>query len=249
MDIEIEENIFYDEVMNKLQSLENSLYLAKDGTEDKEIINEIFRSLHTVKGVCDLLGFYDIVKLTHKSEDLLDEIRNNKIEFSPSIYFVLMELKGFVSTLVTDALRGREMDHTKRSMFDSFMEDLSTHLSKSILIWENDPACVKFFNEVAKESQFNIIAKESHEEIFQLLNNNNVQIIVYNILFDNEESMELIKQIKLNSKFKKVSVILSVSEVHENLKIIGKEVGATAWIKKPIDKDHFNTLIEKVLNK
>ncbi len=247
MDFDIEENIFYDEVMNKLLSIEDALYLAKDGTEDKEIINEIFRSFHTVKGVSDLLGFIDVVKLTHKAEDLLDEIRNNNIRFGPRIYFTLMELKGFISTLVTDSLRGREMSIEKRELFDSFIEEIDSHLSHTILLLENDPEKISFLNELPEKSKFTLISKTDHEKIFNLLGINNVKLIFCDIEEDEESTIELINTIKQNSRYKKVPIVLSVSKVDENLKTTGKRTGATAWIKKPYDKEKFRSLVKQLL--
>ena len=72
----MDENIFYDEFMNKLQCMENALLDVPSGTYD---IDEIFRSVHTIKGTADLLGMTDVVNITHKAENLLEDIRSGKL--------------------------------------------------------------------------------------------------------------------------------------------------------------------------
>lgn len=247
MDIDIEDNIFYDEVMNKLNTLENSLYLAKDGTKDIEIINEIFRSIHTVKGVCDLLGFMDIVKLTHKTEDLLDEIRSKKIDFTPAIYYIMIELKGFISALVTDELRGRPMSPEKRSLFDSFLSDITAHLPSSVLVMESDKENIQTLENISKNKSYKIISDASYKEsqILNLIEQNNVKIVICDISFENEKKEELLK--KIYQYDQNIFIVLSVETLTDNLKVVAKSVHAKAWIKKPFNALEFETLIDKIL--
>ena len=43
------------------------------------IVNEIFRSAHTLKGMSATMGYEDLAKLTHKMENVLDAIRNQRL--------------------------------------------------------------------------------------------------------------------------------------------------------------------------
>jgi chemotaxis protein histidine kinase CheA len=246
MDFDIEENVFYDEVMNKLHTIEEALYLAKDGTRDKEVINEIFRAFHTVKGVSDLLGFVDIVKLTHKAEDLLDEIRNDTIKFSPEVYSILMNLKEFVSKLVTDALRGRDMNSEKKEIFDSFIKDISSHLSKSVLILEKQLQNSKVLEKLAKEHKFDLITQSDINTDAQL-HPNNIKLVFWDIEDLKDADIQRLDNLRENSRYTKVYIILCVEKVDENLKSLGKRTGAAAWIKKPYEKEKLHTLVEKLI--
>ena len=49
-----------------------------------ELVNKIFREVHSLKGLAGMLGFGDISELSHSLEDMLDKLRMGKIEFSKS---------------------------------------------------------------------------------------------------------------------------------------------------------------------
>lgn len=249
MDFGIEDNIFYDEVMNKLRQLEESLYSAKDGTQDKEVINDIFRSIHTVKGVCDLLGFFNIVKLAHKAEDLLDDIRSGKINFTPDIYYVLIELKGFISSLVTDELRGRMMSLEKRAIFDSFLKDIKALCHDHILILKKENKDMELFKELENNSKYETISRDpSNKNILEVLESKNIKLIIWDIDKYEPSTIELLKDLKQNKHYQNIDIILCPANADEQLKNTGIEIKAKAWIKKPFEKKQLDELITKILN-
>ena len=65
------------------------LQLEKDG-ENIAIINELFRSAHSLKGASGTMGFTPIVELTHNAEDLLDKLRLGHIRVTNEIIDVLL---------------------------------------------------------------------------------------------------------------------------------------------------------------
>lgn len=68
--------LFSDETSEILNNLnENLMQLEKD-TTNIELINEIFRHAHTLKGMSSAVGFSVMAKLTHEMEDLMDKIRS-----------------------------------------------------------------------------------------------------------------------------------------------------------------------------
>ncbi|PLX03873.1 MAG: hypothetical protein C0595_05535 [Marinilabiliales bacterium] len=77
--------LFYDEGKELLGKLEEQLLLLEDDMENMEIINSIFRILHTLKGSGAMFGFGNLSSFTHRIESLYDEIRNKKINISSDI--------------------------------------------------------------------------------------------------------------------------------------------------------------------
>ena len=47
-----------------------------------EVINKIFREVHSLKGLAGMLGFGEISELAHSLEDMLDRLRMGKIEIT-----------------------------------------------------------------------------------------------------------------------------------------------------------------------
>ena len=52
---------------------------------DKDMLNDIFRSMHTIKGAAGFLGFKNIVEVAHKSESILKRLRDNEISISTKL--------------------------------------------------------------------------------------------------------------------------------------------------------------------
>ncbi|MEI6136166.1 MAG: chemotaxis protein CheA [Chloroflexota bacterium] len=73
---------------------EDIVRLEQQGGGD-DLLQEIFRSAHTLKGSSAMLGFEEMARLTHAMEDLLDRLRRKALAVSPAIIdALLMSLDG-----------------------------------------------------------------------------------------------------------------------------------------------------------
>jgi two-component system, chemotaxis family, sensor kinase CheA len=81
--------VFIEESKEHLQACNELLLELEKNPEDLKIVNEIFRSAHTLKGMSATMGYEDLAKLTHQMENVLDAIRNQKITFNPEILDVV----------------------------------------------------------------------------------------------------------------------------------------------------------------
>ena len=66
---------FLDETDDNLQRLDDLLLALEKNMVDMDVINEIFRSAHTLKGMAGTMGFTQMMGLTHAMEDRLDAAR------------------------------------------------------------------------------------------------------------------------------------------------------------------------------
>ncbi len=81
--------VFIEESKEHLQSCNEHLLELEKNPDNLTIVNEIFRSAHTLKGMSATMGYEDLANLTHKMENVLDAIRNHKITFNPEILDVV----------------------------------------------------------------------------------------------------------------------------------------------------------------
>lgn len=58
---------------------------------DKEILNDIFRSIHTLKGAAGFLGFQTIVDVAHRAESILKKMRDGEITVKTSYIDIILE--------------------------------------------------------------------------------------------------------------------------------------------------------------
>ncbi len=83
--------VFIEESKENLQTCNEQLLELEKNPEDLAIVNEIFRSAHTLKGMSATMGYEDLANLTHKMENVLDAIRNEKIKVTPEILDVVFK--------------------------------------------------------------------------------------------------------------------------------------------------------------
>lgn len=93
---------FLDEAQEIFITLENDLISLEINTGDKELVNKIFRELHTLKGSGAMFGFTQLSTFAHELETLFDQIRNNKITISKEIVSVSLESLDLLKTYCTD---------------------------------------------------------------------------------------------------------------------------------------------------
>ena len=67
--------VFFAEVEERLTSLDESLLRLENEAEDGELVQSIFRDLHTIKGNADLAGLSPLKNLAHAAEDLMSIFR------------------------------------------------------------------------------------------------------------------------------------------------------------------------------
>ncbi|MBD3843856.1 MAG: Hpt domain-containing protein, partial [Campylobacterales bacterium] len=106
-----EDLVYYDEdAQEQLGYMEEALLDAQDGTNDPEMVGKIFRAMHTIKGNSGMFGFDDIVSITHKAENLLEEVRNSKVEFTKELAQLFIVVKDIVQALVQKHIHDQEVD-------------------------------------------------------------------------------------------------------------------------------------------
>src|ERR1051326_4722925 len=65
-----------------------------------EVVNKIFREIHSLKGLAGMLGFVDISELAHNLEDMLDRLRMGKIEITKDLIDLLYDSVDSLNRLV-----------------------------------------------------------------------------------------------------------------------------------------------------
>jgi len=105
---------FLAETTELLEKMDDDLVALEKAPDDMELLNGIFRSIHTVKGASSFLGFELLVQITHKTEDVLNRLRKDELKVTPEIMDVILEACDTVKLLVNDIRNGeiveRELD-------------------------------------------------------------------------------------------------------------------------------------------
>ncbi|MCR2805032.1 chemotaxis protein CheA [Paenibacillus soyae] len=106
MDMNAYLSMFIDESNDHLQSLNENLLQLESNPEDLSIVQSIFRSAHTLKGMSATMGFEDLAALTHEMENVLDLVRNSKLKMDSFIFDTLFKGLDALEAMVQDIIGG-----------------------------------------------------------------------------------------------------------------------------------------------
>ena len=88
---------FIVEAKEHLETIEPNLLELEQTPGNLELLNKIFRPMHSLKGASGFLGLNKINRLAHKAENILDELRKGAMSVTPEIMDIILTS--------TDALR------------------------------------------------------------------------------------------------------------------------------------------------
>jgi two-component system chemotaxis sensor kinase CheA len=84
-----------------LSEVDNKLVDLEKRPNDRELLNDIFRGFHTIKGGAGFLNAENLVSLCHRTENLFDKLRNGELTLSTALMDVIMDATGVVRTMFT----------------------------------------------------------------------------------------------------------------------------------------------------
>jgi len=102
--------MFLEESSDNLQLLNESLLILENDSEDMEILNQIFRVAHTIKGMAATMGYTKMAELTHKMEDVLSKFREGQLKVTHEVVTVLFNCLDILESMVRDITDGGDGD-------------------------------------------------------------------------------------------------------------------------------------------
>jgi Chemotaxis protein histidine kinase and related kinases len=99
---------FLTEAGELLSDVDNKLVELEKQPNDKNLLNDIFRGFHTIKGGAGFLNATPLVELCHRTENLFDKLRSGGLTLTPEIMDTIMVATGTVRQMF-DALHQKQM--------------------------------------------------------------------------------------------------------------------------------------------
>jgi len=105
LDLQMEENRellgeFHAEALDHLQQIEAALLVLDGNPTDRDALNGLFRSFHTIKGVSGFLHLGPMHRLTHEVESLLDLARTDRLRLTPPIITEILRSRDAIQEMV-----------------------------------------------------------------------------------------------------------------------------------------------------
>jgi two-component system chemotaxis sensor kinase CheA len=102
--------VFMEEAEEHIQLLDEDIIKLENEGTNQELLQEIFRAAHTLKGSSAMLGHERMAEVTHAMESLLDKLRNHKISVNSKIIDALLFALDALKMLKSEITSQRESD-------------------------------------------------------------------------------------------------------------------------------------------
>ncbi|MCK9210216.1 MAG: chemotaxis protein CheA [Ignavibacteriaceae bacterium] len=93
---------FIIETKEILEKLDSDLMELEKRADDADLLNQVFRSFHTIKGTSGFLGLDNLTKVTHKCEDILNKLRKGEVKLNSRIMDAILMAFDNIKALVAD---------------------------------------------------------------------------------------------------------------------------------------------------
>lgn len=121
-----------------LEGLDHDLLELERTPDDRELIDRIFRAVHTVKGTSGFLSLDQMSNLAHRFEDVLNKLRQNELTFYPEMMDVLFAAFDQMNVLLDRVVEGNVEPVDQ----DAILADLEAILSETYADAADDPEAV-----------------------------------------------------------------------------------------------------------
>ncbi len=121
--------LFIDESKENLQKLNDSLLALESDTGNLEILNDIFRVAHTLKGMSKTMGFNNVADVTHHMENLLEPLRSGTLSADTKIIDILFKCLDMLDSLINNIADGVYEDNENKEVIEKLVRDLESFLN------------------------------------------------------------------------------------------------------------------------
>ncbi len=97
---------FLDEAGKHIETLNERLLAIEQGKVGQEVVAEMFRAAHSLKGAAGFLKLTDIAGVTHRMESVLDQVRHGKLTFTNPVVEALFQSFDVVGSLLAEVAGG-----------------------------------------------------------------------------------------------------------------------------------------------
>lgn len=107
---------FLAESTEMLESLDQHFVTLESDPGNTELLNEIFRAMHSMKGSAGFLGFTHLVEVAHNAESLLNKLRNGEMAATGPVVDIILEAVDVIKLLQEDIRDTGEDTHVETDL-------------------------------------------------------------------------------------------------------------------------------------
>jgi two-component system chemotaxis sensor kinase CheA len=109
---------FLTESEELLQRMDLDMVALEATPQDAELLNRIFRAMHTIKGTSGFLGFDPVVRLSHRAEDVLNCLRRGEVRLTRRMIDALLTARDQLGRILADIRTGTPQEYVLDGLLD-----------------------------------------------------------------------------------------------------------------------------------
>ena len=111
-------DVFFEETDTYLRTLNDDVLKLEENPEDVEVLNAIFRSAHTLKGMAATMGYEKMATLTHQMENVFELLKNGEVTATHDTVTLIFNCFDTLSEIVEDLRAGGDGEVDVSSLVD-----------------------------------------------------------------------------------------------------------------------------------
>ncbi|WP_045215234.1 chemotaxis protein CheA [Desulfonatronovibrio magnus] len=131
------------EAAELLDELEKGLLDLEQTPDDQDLINRIFRAMHTIKGSGSMFGFDEIADFTHEVETVMDQVREGVVALNMELVDILFKSRDLISDMLYD--RGQDRPARTKEIIENLKKNVGS-------------------NTTAQDSEYNALDEDSDDD-------------------------------------------------------------------------------------
>ncbi|MEK6801153.1 MAG: chemotaxis protein CheA [Nitrospirota bacterium] len=117
-------NDFLTESNEMLEVLDQRFVTLESDPNNTDLLNEIFRAMHSMKGSAGFLGFNHLVDVAHRGENILNKLRQAEMAVNPAIISVILETIDVIKAIMADIRESGTDNHVATAAIASKLDDI-----------------------------------------------------------------------------------------------------------------------------
>jgi len=93
--------IFLEEAAELVSGLENDLLVLESNMSDRQLVDQIFRAVHTLKGSSGMVEYSLFTSLAHEFENILSRVRSGDLKITGNLITVFLNSTDVLKQLVS----------------------------------------------------------------------------------------------------------------------------------------------------
>ncbi len=126
---------------------------------------------------------------------------------------------------------------------------MSPSANARVLIIDDDATLVKLAGSILSSSGYQVISSTDAPVGLEMAMKEKIDLIVLDVMLPVINGFNICRLLKSQEKYKKIPIVLLTSRDEEEDRKIGLQVGADAYITKPLNRENFLNIINDLLNK